>query len=370
VSWLLVEVLAKSVFLVAVLLCGLVPAIAWIERRQQSEGAEGTGASDVGYVRRALQDLDAALRVLARPGEAPPHARRVLRRLTPAFAMLAPLTGFAWIPFAGVYAGVGRPFRGVAAESEVGALLVAAILMLACITPALAGFARQESDALHAGLRAAGLAASYQLPLLLAILGIGMVFGSLSLGEIAAAQDKAVPVAGLLEPSFGPTLPALADARLPAWGLFFQPLGFLVFFVAVLAAGPDAPIAADGVPRADLRPGLYRLAACVHVALVAALATTLFFGGFAIPGLTTAALVPALGKLFGAELAVGLCVVLHVVLFAAKLLFVAWLLVAARALLPRLTPRQWMRLCWLGLLPLATLNLIATAWVVAVWTGP
>jgi len=360
-----VEALAKSVLLVAGLLLGIVPAVAWIERRQQPEAAAPSGA---GSVRRALQDLDAALRVLARPGQAPFPARW-LHRLTPAFAVLVPLTGFAWIPFAGVYSANRSPLRGAAAESEVGALLVAALLMVACIAPALAAFARREASELQSGLRAAGLAASFQLPLLLAILAVGMVFGSLSLGEIAAAQDRAVPVAGLLEPSFGPTLPALADARVPAWGLFFQPLGFVVFFVAALAASPETPIAAPGPPDDDARPGLYRLAACVHMALVAALATTLFFGGFAIPGLTTAALLPALAKPFGLAFAVGACALLHVALFVAKLLFVVWLLLAARALLPRLHPRQWMRVCWLGLFPLALVNLVATAWVVAVWTA-
>ncbi len=362
------EVLAKSLFLVTGLVCGLVPAIAWMASRQQRDAALVEVDADEGPLRRALQQLDAGLRALAHPGNAPPHARRLLRQLVPRFAVLAPLTGFAWIPFAWVPGAGGTTFRGVASDSEVGALFVVALLMVGCLAPALAGFARQESEALQAGLRASGLAASFQLPLLLAVLGVGMVFGSLSLGEIAAAQDRIVPIAGLLEPSFGPTLPALADARLPAWGLFFQPLGFLAFFMAVLAAAPDAPVAGSGAPDEDARPGLYRLALCMYVALVAALGTTLFFGGFAIPGLTTSTLVDALARPFGAGAARWLCAGLHVVLFAAKLLFVAWLLLAGRALLPRLSPPQWMRLCWLGLLPLAALNLLATAWVVALWT--
>ena len=360
------EVVLNSIVLVVGLLLGFVPAIAWLDRRMQAteppERPNPETDAESSLVERLLQDADAALRALGRSGQAPTSSRW-LHGAAPRIAALIPLTAFAWIPIAGV-PGIGG-VRGAAAESEVGALFVAALLALACLTPALAAVAGREEAEMRSGLAEAGVAVGLQLPLLVSVVALGMVFGSLSLPELATAQDRTLPLGRIFEAGFGPT-----RAGIPAWGLFFQPLGFVVFFACAVLACPPTRITGPLADEEQRQPGGYRLATCVHVALIAAFTATLYFGGFAIPGLASSSLVAALASVLGDPVAIGVCAVLQALVFGMKLLFVAWLVLAARTLLPRESPQRGMRRCWFGWLPLSIVNLLGTAWFVAVWTAP
>ena len=159
---------------------------------------------------------------------------------------------------------------------------------------------------------------------------------------------------------------------LPAWGIFLQPLAFLLFFTAAVAETKRVPF--------DLPEGESEIVAGYHVeysggkflmffagefaeiVTAAALMTTLFFGGWQVPYLLrygfhfpwgTTWLLP--------NLAVTL---LQMAAFAVKVVFFCWLQILLRWSVPRFRYDQVMRLGWKMLLPLALLNVIVTALVI------
>src|SRR5262249_41292272 len=102
----------------------------------------------------------------------------------------------------------------------------------------------------------------------------------------------------------------------------------------------------------------------VEVALVAALLTTLFFGGWQIPYLGRDGFhFPGGGALALPSL---LVTVLQVTVFMVKVIFFTWLQIVIRWTLPRFRYDQLMRLGWQGLLPLSLANVAASALVMLV----
>jgi NADH-quinone oxidoreductase subunit H len=109
-----------------------------------------------------------------------------------------------------------------------------------------------------------------------------MIFGTLRISELIDGQN------------------ALIWGILPRWGVVVQPLGFLLFFGAVLAGLERAPVGiADGAPGAiadshaeygGLRFAAFVIAGYARLAVAAALIASLFFGGYQIPWLPRSAL--------------------------------------------------------------------------------
>jgi len=161
----------------------------------------------------------------------------------------------------------------------------------------------------------------------LSIIGVVMMAQSLSLTDIVHAQQDTV------------------------WYVLFQPLGFLIFLVAAVAETNRAPfdlpeaeselVAGYHTEYGGLKFAMFFLAEYINMIIISALGATLFLGGFAGP------------FLWGW---VWLAIKIAVLLF----LFI-WL----RATLPRLRYDRLMKFGWKVLLPLATLNLVVTAIVVA-----
>jgi NADH-quinone oxidoreductase subunit H len=141
------------------------------------------------------------------------------------------------------------------------------------------------------------------------------------------------------------------------WFIFAQPLGFVIYLIAGVAEVNRAPF---DLPEAEqeltagylteysgLRWSLYQMAEYINMITVSSVATTLFFGGW---------------SLFGLEnLFPGFSIIIYVVKVAIFLFIFMWL----RATLPRIRYDRLMRLGWQILLPLAVLNALITAVVVA-----
>jgi NADH-quinone oxidoreductase subunit H len=177
------------------------------------------------------------------------------------------------------------------------------------------------------GLRATAQVVSYELILGLAMVGVVIVSGSLSLGEIVAAQSRSI------------------------WYIVLQPLGFVLFLIAAVAETNRAPF---DLPEADtelvagyhteysgFRFAMYFMAEYVSVITASALAATLFLGGWSFP------ILPGPHWLI------------------LKMLLFLFLFVWLRATLPRLRYDQLMRLSWGTLLPLGLANVAVTAIAVA-----
>jgi len=245
----------------------------------------------------------------------PRAADRPVFRLAPVIALVPYLVVLLVIPLG--------PRGLVAQPLEIGLFFVLAVVGIGVVAVLMAAWSSANKYALLGGLRAAAQLLGYELPFVLAAASVAMAAGTLS-------------------------LPGIVEAWRP-WWLIWQLPALVVFFVAGLAEIRRPPF---DMPIADselvfgymteytgLRFAFFLLAEYVGIVVIAALTTVLFLGGWRGPG-------------FDAELG-WLWTLLKV---AAVSFVIIWLRVAY----PRLREDQLQRLCWLGLVPLALLQLVIT----------
>jgi NADH-quinone oxidoreductase subunit H len=210
----------------------------------------------------------------------------------------------------------------------------------------------------------------------LSIVGLFMVFQTLRLTDMGLAQDTSFRLLGFLE-HFGwwDPLPGwLGWLQLPMWGLFLQPLGFVMFLTCVMAENKRPPfdlpeaeselVAGYFTEYSGMRFGLFYMSEFIEVVVIAALTTALFLGGWAIPFLPQATIIGAITPVFGAGVATALCMVLHVLTFFLKVIVMIWLQMQIRWTLPRPRYDQVMDLCWKVMLPLSLANIFVTGLVI------
>jgi NADH-quinone oxidoreductase subunit H len=221
---------------------------------------------------------------------------------------------------------------------------------------------------------------SYEVTMGLSVVGIFMVFGTLKLQDMAVAQDATFRIFGFLEAFFGLTVPAWLDwVRLPAWGVFYQPLGFLMFLTCIMAENKRPPfdtpegeseiIAGYHLEYSGMRFGLFFMAEFIEILVIAGLMTTLFLGGWSVPWASTATIIGAISPIFGEGFATGVCVIVHFLAFMAKVVVMIWLQMALRWTLPRFRYDQVMDLCWKIILPLSIANVFVTGFVILLARG-
>jgi NADH-quinone oxidoreductase subunit H len=189
----------------------------------------------------------------------------------------------------------------------------------------LGAWASRNRYAMLGGLRAAAQMLSYEAFFGLSLMGVVMIAGTLNLGQIVAAQE------GL-------------------WFVFVQPLGAVLFTIAGIAAAHRLPfdlqeseqdlVAGFMTEYSGMSFALFFLGEYLAIILVAALATTLFFGGWLGPWLP--------GPVW----------------FGIKTAIIALAFVWIRAILPRPRYDQLVAFAWKFALPLALVNLLATGFVV------
>jgi NADH-quinone oxidoreductase subunit H len=224
----------------------------------------------------------------------------------------------------------------------------------------LAGWASNNRWSLLGGIRGSAQMISYEIAMGLALIGVVLTWNTLDLQTMAREQGR------------------LLWGWLPAWGILYQPLGFLIFMTAGVAESKRIPfdlpeseselVAGYFTEYSGPKHLLFMMADFVEVVLVAALVTTLFFGGWQIPYL----LRDGFHFPWGATVALpSLAVaVLQVTAFALKLVFFTWLQIVVRWTLPRFRYDQLMRLGWQGLLPLSLANVVVSALVLVLAAGP
>jgi NADH-quinone oxidoreductase subunit H len=367
---------AKTVFIWAVVVVLCAPIISRLVRRQAARPQpEGADAPARGPLPPALLDPRRAFLEFLREDAFPPGRRRILRAIAPFLVALPALVAAAVIPFGGRYELFGASVSLVAADVDWGVLYVLAVGGLAGYGTLLAGWASDDDRALQEGARSAAQRASYSVALGLSLVGVFAVYGSLRLSDIAIAQDTSMRLLGLLDGAgWRTTLPeALSWLRLPGWGVVLQPLGFAIFVVSILAANERPPF---DRPRREPELGsgvdggvhfaLFYVSEFVQVVLIASLCAAIFLGGWSIPFLSQTTILVALRPLLGPGAASFVCMLLHVVVFFAKVVGLVWLQLRLRDVFPRLGYKRAMDLCWKWMLPLAALNALATAGVLLI----
>jgi NADH-quinone oxidoreductase subunit H len=278
------------------------------------------------------------------------------------------LVTFAVIPFGDTLQIGERVINLQVANLNIGILYVFAMGSLGVYGIVIGAWASNNKFSLLGGVRGSAQMISYEVAMGLSVMGILMVYGTLELQEIARGQGTLIRE---LLPESWRFLKA-AIGWLPAWGIFLQPLAFLLFFTAAVAETKRVPF--------DLPEGESEIVAGYHVeysggkflmffagefaeiVTAAALMTTLFFGGWQVPYLLRDGFhFPWGGTWLLPHLAVAL---LQVGAFAVKVVFFCWLQILLRWSVPRFRYDQVMRLGWKMLLPLALFNVIVTALVI------
>jgi NADH-quinone oxidoreductase subunit H len=376
----MLETVVKMLFIVLVFMGAFLPLITWVERKQAAIMQDRIGANRADlFGIRALGLLHPAadvLKLLSKEDVVPAGANRALHLLAPVIAL--------------VFLMIRRPPRStprytlfpyttldlVVADIDWAMLYVFAVGSIATYGAVIAGWASNNNWALLGSMRASSQMISYEVTMGLSLVGLFMVFGTLRLPEMAAAQDTTFRVLGFVE-HFGwvESLPVwLGWVRLPAWGLFLQPLGFLLFLTCIMAENKrppfDAPegeseiIAGYHVEYSGMRFGLFYTAEFLEVPVIGALVATLFLGGWSIPYLSQETIIGGVSSVFGVGFATGLCLILHVSVFFLKVIFLIWFQMLLRWTLPRFRYDQVMDLCWKMILPLSIANVFVTAFVI------
>jgi len=361
--------------LVLGMVLNLAGILGWVERKgsaliQDRIGANRAsvfGFAGLGLVNTLIAD---PLKFLTKEDFIPPSGDKFLHTLAPCMALFPALVTFAVIPFGDVLQWGDRTINLQVASLNIGVLYVFAMGSLGVYGIVIGAWASNNKFSLLGGVRGSAQMISYEIAMGLSVIGVLMVYGTLELQEIARDQGQLIgellPVwLGFLHPLIG---------WLPAWGIFLQPLAFLLFFTSAIAETKRIPF--------DLPEGGSELVAGYHVeysggkflmffagefaeiVTVAGLVATLFFGGWQVPYLLRDGFhFPWGANWLLPHLAV---VILQVLAFTIKVLFFCWMQILLRWSVPRFRYDQVMRLGWKMLLPAALLNVAVTAlWIIA-----
>lgn len=289
------------------------------------------------------QILADAVKVLFKEDFDPPAGNKWLHRISPALAFLPALLMWVVVPFGpGPPPGVEGFHYFQIADLNVGVLFVFAIASLSVYGATLGAWASNSLYSLLGGLRTAAQMISYEVTLALNLVGVFMLYGSFQLNDIIWMQGEM------------------------AWGIVYQPLGFILFMTAAIAETKRAPF---DLPEAEselaagyftefsgMRFAVFSLGEFVAIVLTAAVAAACFLGGWQIPFVET-----PIDPATGLPVYPFLLTVAQVGIFLFKTLLLVWLQMQIRWTLPRFRYDQLMKLGWVYLLPLSLLNLMATA---------
>jgi NADH-quinone oxidoreductase subunit H len=330
---------------------------ALIQDRIGANRASIFGFAGLGLVNTLVAD---PIKFLLKEDVVPAGTDRLLHFLAPFLSLVPVMVTFAVVPFGDVLEVGGRVVNLQAADLNVGILFVLAMVSLAVYGVVLGGWASNNRWSLLGGIRGSAQMISYEIAMGLALVGVVLTYGTLDLQAIARAQGT------------------LLWGWLPAWGVLYQPVAFVVFVVAGVAESKRIPfdlpeseselVSGYFTEYSGAKHLMFMMADFVEVVLVAALVTTLFFGGWQVPYLFrdgfhlpwgTTVLLPSLAVAF-----------LQVTAFALKLVFFTWLQIVVRWTLPRFRYDQLMRLGWKGLLPLSLANVAASALVIVLVGEP
>jgi NADH-quinone oxidoreductase subunit H len=366
-------IVAVKAFLVLFMVLNLAGVLGWVERKgsaliQDRIGANRAsifGFAGMGLVNTLIAD---PLKFLTKEDFIPAAGDKLLHTLAPCMALFPALVTFAVIPFGDVLILGDRVINLQVANLNIGILYVFAMGSLGVYGIVIGAWASNNKFSLLGGVRGSAQMISYEVAMGLSVMGILMAYSTLDLQEIA--RDQGMLIRELLPARLGFLQPVMG--WLPAWGVFLQPLGFLLFFTAAVAETKRIPF--------DLPEGESELVAGYHVeysggkflmffagefaevVTVAGLVTTLFFGGWQVPYLMRDGFHFPWGSIWLLpHLAV---VLLQVAAFTVKVLFFCWLQILLRWSVPRFRYDQVMRLGWKMMLPLALLNVAVTAVII------
>jgi NADH-quinone oxidoreductase subunit H len=289
----------------------------YIERRGLGRMQSRLGPNRAGPF-GLLQPVADAIKVLLKENITPTIADKVVHWLAPVVAFAPVMMMFTVLPFQN---------GAQLADLNIGILFIVAISSVSTIGTFMAGWGSGNKYSLLGAMRTVASVVSYEIPMVLAIVGVVLMAGSLSMNDIVLKQD--IPF------------------------ILLQPLGCLIFFIAGCAEINRSPfdlfeadqelVAGFHTEYSGMKFAMFYLVEYAEAIAMSAIISTLFLGGWRGPWLP-----PWLW-------------------FILKTLIVFFIMVWTRTTLPRVRIDQLMSLAWKGLLPLALINLFITALQVLAW---
>jgi NADH-quinone oxidoreductase subunit H len=333
--------------------------LTWMERKQSAVMQDRLGANRASiFGIRAfglLHILADPIKMIFKEDYVPPGGDKLLHTLAPFAALFFALMGFAAIPFGNTIQIAGRSIDLRVLPLNVGVLFVLAMMSLGIYGVFLAGYSSNNKFAFLGGLRASSQMISYEITMGATLVGILMIFGTLDLAAINQAQGE------------------LLWGWLPKWGIFLQPVGFLLFITAGMAETKRIPfdlpegeseIIGYFVEYSSLKVGAFMMTDFVETILIAALISTFFFGGWQVPYLLPDGFHLPWDSVYAIPHL--LVSALQIASFAFKVFCFCWFLLLIRWTLPRFRYDQLMNLGWKFLLPISVLNIFVTALILLI----
>jgi len=347
---------AKVLFIFGLNMGVFAPLLTWVERKQSAVMQDRIGANRadiLGFSMLGLfHPIADAIKMFAKEDFIPEGANKIMHTLSPIICVVPALLTFAVIPFGGEYVIGGKHIKLVIADLDVGLIFIFAISSLATYGTVIAGWSSNNNWSLLGSLRASAQMISYEVAMGFTLVGVFMVYGSLQLTQIGAAQESFF-----------------------RWGIFLQPLGFFMFLACAIAENKRAPfdvaegeseiIAGYFLEYSGLKFGMFYMAEFLEIVTISALVTTLFFGAWHIPFISSAFILSMLSFL-NETLANIILMLIHISVFWVKVIFFIWFQMTIRWTLPRFRYDQIMKLGWKILLPLSLANILVTGIVILI----
>ncbi len=290
-----------------------------------------------------LQPIADGIKMIMKEEIIPLTSNRILFVAGPAITMITALMTSAVIPFGPDITINGTKVPLQVADINIGILYVMGVVSLGVYGIMIGGWASNNKFALLGAVRASTQMISYELAMGMSIIAIIMTSGSLSLGDIVAAQHGS---AGM------------------NWNVLIQPLGFIIFLICAFAECNRTPfdlpesetelVGGYHTEYSSMKLGFYLFAEYVNMFISSAVITCLYFGGYNFPFMDVVA--QSMGEIP--------FVILCVLVFFTKIIFFIFFFMWVRWTIPRFRFDQLMNLGWKVLLPLSVLNMLATGTII------
>jgi len=285
--------------------------LTWAERKVAGRMQRRIGPKEVGPF-GLIQPIADALKLLGKEILTPRQVEKPLYYLAPTLVFIPVLVSFIVIPF-----DASLQVRDI----NVGILVILAFSSLSVLSILFAGWGSNNKYALIGSIRSVAQNVAYEIPLLLSLLPVIMMTNSLSLKEIVEAQKN-------------------------SWFVIWQPLAFIIYFIAGVAETNRTPfdlpeaeselVAGYHTEYSGMRFALFFLAEYTNIFIVSAIAVTFFLGGYQGPFLP------------------------GIVWFLIKSYLLVFVIIWLRWTFPRVRFDQLLNFSWKVLIPLTFINLLVT----------
>lgn len=287
----------------------------WLERKISAHMQDRLGPMEVGGWHGWAQTIADTIKLLVKEDIVPAMADRTLFKLAPVIAFTAALAGFAVLPWSQDF---------IPADLNVGLLYILSVSSFAVIGILMGGWASNNKWSLYGAMRSASQMISYEIPVALALLAVIMNAGTMSMRHLVIAQS----------------------GNILDWNVFnFFPLtavAFFIYFIASLAEvnrtpfdlpeGESELVGGFHTEYSSMRFAFFFLGEYANMYIVAAIATTVFLGGW-LPPFEALSFIP--GPIW----------------FVGKAMALVFIQMWLRWTLPRLRVDQLMYTCWKVLTP-------------------